>query len=226
MNPNKERIIKLQVKKTMENLEKNNMGVSFIPSAKDLPALISSLIPKDSLVGAGGSMTLQESGIIDALKNGDYRFIDRNVPGISAEDKYQKNMEGLQSDVYLSSANAITQRGELYFVDGTNNRLAALLYGPKKVYVVVGYNKIVANVKEAVNRVKQMAAPTNSVRFNKETFCVKHGHCVAPLCDENHLMAIPPGACDEGICSSFLLLGHQSVKERIHVLIVGEELGY
>ncbi len=226
MDPNKSRIVKLHVKKTMENLEKNNMGVSYIPSAKDLPSLMTSLIPKGSLVGAGGSVSLQESGVLDVVKNGDYRFIDRNDPSLTAEEKHQKNLLGFQADVYLTSANAITERGELYLVDGSNNRVAALLYGPKKVYVIVGYNKIVANVNEAVNRVKQMAAPANCVRLNKETFCVEKGHCIAPSCDDKNLMAVPAGACTTGVCGSFLVVGHQLIKERIHVLIVGDTLGY
>jgi len=226
MEINKERIVKLHVKRTMENLEKNNMGVSYVPSASDLPSLIASLIPKGATVSSGGSTTLQESNVIDLLKHGEFTYIDRNDPSLNAQEKHERNLQGFTSDVYLSGANAVTERGELYFVDGSNNRVAAVLYGPAKVFIVVGYNKIVANVNEAVNRVKQMAAPANCVRLNKETFCLEKGHCVAPFCDDKNLMSIPSGACTTGICSSFVLLGRQMVKERIHVFIVGEELGY
>ncbi len=226
MEPNKEKIIKLHVKRTMENLEKNNIGVSYIPSAKDLPALMKKLIPEGSTVASGGSITLAQSGILDLVKNGDYTYIDRADPSLNAQEKHERNLQSFRCDVYLSSANAITERGELYLVDGSNNRVAAVLYGPEKVYIIAGCNKIVSNLEEAANRVKQLAAPANCVRLDKETFCREKGQCVAPSCDDKNLMSVPAGACTKGICSSFLVLGHQLIKERIHVLLVGEDLGY
>ena len=99
----------------------------------------------------------------------------------------------LASDIYFSSANALTERGEIYVVDGSNNRLGALLWGPEKVYVIVGQNKIVRNLSEAVNRVKRLAAPANAVRLSKDTHCSKTGVCIAPKISEDNLMAIPAG---------------------------------
>lgn len=226
MDVNKQKIMRLHVRKAMDNLEKNNYGVSYVPQKEDIVPLFSSLIEKGSVVGASGSVTLSETGLISFVKQHECTFIDRFSPNLTKEELYEKNMQHLHCDIYLASANAITQRGEIYCVDGSNNRLAALLYGPKKVYIIVGHNKIVTNVKEGINRVKQLAAPANATRLDKDTYCVTHGHCVAPLHDDNHLMSIPPHACDKGICSSFLVLGRQGAKERIHVIIVGEDLGY
>lgn len=180
MDVNKAKTIRLQIKRTMENLEKNNYGVSYVNLISDLVPLFSSLIEKGSVVGASGSVSLSESGLIDFVKNYDCTFIERYSPLYTKEELHEKNMQHLSSDIYLASANAITQRGEIYCVDGSNNRLAALLYGPKKVYIIVGQNKIVNNLKEAVNRVKQLAAPANAIRLDRDTYCVKHGHCVAP----------------------------------------------
>ncbi len=210
----------------MKNLEKNNYGVSYVPDSEGVVSLLSSLIPEGSVIGSGGSVTLNDTGVIDFVKSGNYTYLDRYEKGISREEFLRRTREHLASDVYLSSANALTERGELYVVDGSNNRLGALLWGPAKVYVVVGQNKIVRNLREAVNRLKHIAAPANSVRLSKETHCVTTGSCIAPSFDENNLMAVPAGACPNGICSSFLVLGHQSIAERIHVIIVGEDLGY
>lgn len=226
MDMNKAKIIRLQVRRAMDNLEKNNYGVSYVPLKEDIVPLFSSLIEKDSVVGASGSVSLQETGLINFVKHHECTFIDRFSPSLTKEELYEQNMKHLSSDIYLASANAITERGEIYCVDGSNNRLAALLYGPKQVYIIVGHNKIVPNLKDAVNRVKHIAAPANATRLDRDTFCVTHGHCVAPLIDDKHLMSIPPNACNNGICSSFLVLGRQSIKERIHVIIVGEDLGY
>ncbi len=226
MDIHKEKIMRLKVHKVMDNLEKNNYGVSYVPRKEDVVTLFSSLIEKGSIVGASGSMTLVETGLIKFVKEHECTFIDRFSPSLTKEELYEQNMKHLSSDIYLASANAITERGEIYCVDGSNNRLAALLYGPKKVYIVVGHNKIVPHLKDAVNRVKQLAAPANSTRLSRDTYCVTHGHCVAPFIDDKHLMSIPPNGCNKGICSSFLVLGRQAAKERIHVIIVAEELGY
>ncbi len=226
MDKNKEKIMRLHVRRAMDNLIKNNYGVSYVPLKTDIVPLFSSLIEKGAVVGASGSVSLNETGLIDFVKQFGCTFIDRFSPRLTKEELYEQNMKHLHSDIYLASANAITERGEIYCVDGSNNRLAALLYGPKKVYIIVGHNKIVANVKDGVNRVKHLAAPANATRLDRDTYCVTHGHCVAPFIDEKHLMSIPPHACDNGICSSFLVLGRQAIKERIHVIIVGEDLGY
>ena len=226
MDMNKAKTMRLHVRKAMDNLEKNNYGVSYVPLMADIVPLFSSLIEKGAVVGASGSVSLNETGLINFIKNHECTYIDRFSPSLTKEELYEQNMKHLSSDIYLASANAITMRGEIYCVDGSNNRLAALLYGPKKVYIIVGHNKIVPALSDAVNRVKQIAAPTNATRLDKDTYCVTHGQCVVPLIDEKHLMSIPPNACNNGICSSFLVLGRQSIKERIHVIIVGEDVGY
>ena len=117
------------------------------------------------------------------------------------------------SDTYLTSTNAITENGELYNVDGYGNRVAAMIYGPKSVIVVAGINKIVKDLDQAVERVKRIAAPANSIRLDKNTPCTKTGYCVD--CKK-----------DDRICCSYTVLGHQKQKNRIKVILVGESLGY
>ncbi len=226
MDVHKEKIVRLHVKKAMANLEKNNYGVSYVPDREGVVSLLSSLIPEGSVIGSGGSVTLNETGVIELVKNGNYTYLDRYEAGISREESMARTRKHVDADIYLSSANAVTEHGELYCVDGSNNRLAALLFGPKKVYVVVGVNKLVRNLREAALRVKQVAAPANAVRLSKDTHCSLKGACMAPDFSDDNLMVTPPGACPEGICSSYLVLGHQKFAQRIHVIIVGEELGY
>ncbi len=110
-------------------------------------------------VACGGSVSLYECGVIDLLKNGKYSFLNReDIPA----DKMKKYFRDCFSvDTYLSSANAITEAGEIYNVDGNSNRVAAICYGPDKVILVVGYNKIVKNLDEAITRVKKVASPDN-----------------------------------------------------------------
>ncbi|MBN2860056.1 MAG: lactate utilization protein [Sphaerochaetaceae bacterium] len=226
MDVHKEKIIRLSIKRTMNNLEKNNFGVSYVPDREGVISLLSSLVPENSVIGAGGSVTLKESGVTDFLRSGKFSYLDRYASALSREEVREVTRAHLASDIYFSSANALTERGEIYVVDGSNNRLGALLWGPAKVYVIVGQNKIVRNLSEAVNRVKTLAAPANAVRLSKDTHCSKTGICIAPKISDENLMAIPAGTCTNGICSSFLVLGHQNIPQRIHVIIVGEDLGY
>src|SRR5699024_11852373 len=114
----------------------------------------------------GGSLTLEESGIRDLMKSGRYQFIDREE--MDPREAYLKTFD---ADVFLTSANAITEDGELYNVDGNGNRVAALIYGPRRVIVVAGVNKIVPNLQEAISRVKCLAAPDNGVRLETHTPC-------------------------------------------------------
>ena len=127
--------------------------------------------------------------------------------------------------MYFTSTNAVTENGELYNVDGTGNRVAAIVYGPKSVVVVCGYNKIVRDLKEAEMRVKEIAAPANTIRLNKNTYCSKCGVCVSAKDGESTGLA---KGCksEDRICCSYLVSGYQRQKNRIKVIIVGEELGF
>ena len=207
----------------LEALKKNNMDPYFVEDEKAAVDLAFSMIEKGSTVGVGGSVTLNQLGVLDILRNGDYNFLDRyaTTDREEIEGIFHKT---LLADTYLCSANAITENGELYNVDGTNNRVAALLYGPKSVIVIAGVNKIVKNLEEAVLRVKTIAAPLNCKRLNKKTYCAEKGICQA-LCAESQ--GIADGCLSpDRICRNYVISGPQVQKNRIKVILVNKNLGY
>ena len=121
--------------------------------------------------------------------------------------------ESFFADAYFTSSNAVTENGELYNVDGNGNRVAAMLYGPEKVIVICGVNKIVKNVEEAIKRNRECAAPINAKRLNKETPCSKVGYCMD--CKSK-----------DRICNEYTLIKRQNRKERMHIIFLNENLGY
>lgn len=226
MDANRNRVREMSIARTMERLRKNNMEAAYLPAAQDVVPMLRSMLEEQCTIALGGSMTLVETGALKLVRSGAYRLIDRYETGLSPAETHRRFVQAFDADVFLSSVNAITEHGELYCVDGTSNRVSALLFGPRKVVIIAGWQKIVPNLRDAVDRVKRIAAPANAMRLEKDTPCVKTGHCVSPYCDERHLMAIPTGACDNGVCSNMIVMGRQVKKGRISVLIVGEEVGY
>lgn len=226
MDANLERILHIRIKRTMASLEKNNMKALYVPSSKEAVALLGTLLVEGETIASGGSATLVQSGVLKLLRSGKYNYLDRDVKGLSREEVQDVLRKGLLADTYICSSNAITETGILYNVDGNSNRVAAMLYGPKRVIVVAGQNKIVPDLSSAVVRVKETAAPANCVRLDKDTFCAKNGRCMRPVCDKADLMTLPPGACEDTICCNSVVLGRQRNKERITVIIVGEDLGF
>lgn len=213
----------MNIEKTMKNLAKNNMEPYFVQTKKEAYIQVEKLLEKGSSVSHGGSETLKETGIIDLLKNGDYNYIDRSKAK-DDEELRQLYLDAIGADNYLTSSNAVTENGELYNVDGNSNRTAAILYGPRQVIVVVGKNKIVENINDAVKRVKECAAPPNTKRLNKDTYCAKFSKCVS-LNNENSMIC---DGCDspDRICCNFVISAKQRHINRIKVIIVNENLGY
>lgn len=226
MDANSNKIKEMAIARTIEKLRKNNMEAVFLPTAQDVVPMLRTMLEEGESIALGGSVTLAESGVVKLVRSGPYRLIDRYEANLTPAQIHQRFVESFSADVLLSSVNAITEHGELYCVDGTSNRVAALLFGPKRVIIVAGWQKIVPNLRDAVERVKNIAGPANAMRLGRDTPCVRTGRCVAPICDERNLMAIPTGTCDTGICSNMVVLGRQSKPGRTTVLIVGEELGY
>lgn len=205
----------------MENLRKNRMAATFVERAGDVVPLIKELIPHGSTVATGGSRTLDETGVTSLLCSGEYVYFDRNDPALSPEEKAAMTSKGQSADVYLCSTNAVTEKGELYNVDGFANRVAAIANGPKKVIMVVGINKIVPDLNAAIRRVKTVAAPLNTNRLNCDTYCRTAGVCMGidgDMTDGCHSPA--------RICCSYLISAQQRVENRIHVILVNEELGF
>lgn len=213
----------MNIEKTIENLKNNNMEVFVAENREEARAIALSLIPEGSVCASGGSVTLKECGIIDEIKGGNYTYLDRMDPTLSAEEKEDMVMRAQTCDVYLSSSNAITEDGELYNVDGNSNRVSNLLFGPKKVVIVAGINKIVKDLDEAVIRVKTIAAPRNCKRLNCNTYCAKMGKCVSLTNGGN----MPKGCnSDDRICVNYTIMSRQRNKNRVKIVLVKEELGY
>lgn len=163
-------------------------------------------------VSWGGSMTLDEIGLLDEFHNSDYIIYDR-TKAKSPEERSELYGKMVTADYYFMSTNAITLDGKLVNIDGNGNRVACLITGPKNVIVIAGMNKIVTDEAAAMERVRNMAAPPNAMRLNRKTPCAELGRCVNCLVEE----------C---ICSSTVITRRSHIPYRIKVILVGEELGY
>lgn len=203
----------LQANTVIKALEKRNMRGYYCPDCASAVKLAEELVPAGSTVSFGGSVSVSESGVMDMLKSrSDIRLIDRSKAK-SPEETKQMYRDSFSSDVYFMSTNAITLDGELINIDGNGNRVAALIYGPDKVVMLVGMNKLVSTVEDGVNRVSDIAAPANGVRLNKQTPCATTGFChdcLSPEC----------------MCSHTVITRRCFTPDRIHVILVGETLGY
>ncbi len=174
-----------------------------------LPLLDQLILPGQSC-SVGGSMTLQTTGVLDYLeKRKDLCYLDR----YHSEDPQAIFRQAFSCDVYLTSTNALTMKAELYNVDGSGNRVAAMIFGPKKVLVVLGINKLVSTLEEAEDRVRFLAAPANNVRLKKENPCTLTGKCM------DCRMA-------SRICCSAVTISQSIIKNRIHLIVIKEPLGY
>lgn len=206
----------------MKNLERNNIKPYYVEKKEDVIPLVKSLIKKGESVSNGGSMTLKETGVMDLLASGDYDFIDRT--GLEGEELRQAYVRAFGCDTYFCSSNAVTENGELYNVDGNSNRVACIVYGPRQVIMVVGVNKIVKNIDEAVMRVKTNCAPKNTKRLNCQTPCNKIGECISLMQDNSEICA---GCGSDGrVCCNYVITARQRHKDRIKVIIVNEDLGF
>ncbi|MFC1916984.1 lactate utilization protein [Chloroflexota bacterium] len=201
-------------RKVIESLEKNNISGFYVGTEEEALEKLISLIPTGSKVGHGGSLTLEQIGVIEALRAGNYNFIDRRRPDISVEEQYKLRKESLFADVFLMSTNALTMDGKLVNIDGIGNRLAALIFGPPKVIIVAGINKVVPDMDAAVHRIKNYVAPIHARRGDRPLPCAKTGNCV-----DCH--------APERFCNAVVTIEHQyqKDKDRITVIIVGKELG-
>lgn len=212
-----------QIKKVMAALENNGIKAIYAETKQEVPSIVKSLINKGDSVALGGSVTIKETGVYDLLKSGDYNFYDRYA--FTDRDKINEiYMKSLEADAYFCSSNAITEDGELYNVDGNNNRVAAILYGPKSVIMVAGVNKIVKDLPAAIERVKTIAAPKNVKRLELKTYCYAKGRCMA--IDKGQTDMCSGCKSDVRICRNFVISGPQKIKDRIKVILVNEELGY
>ena len=223
MDANIKKIVDIRIKTVIRALEGNNMQARYVETKDDALKLVDTILPEGVLTASGGSATLNECGIIELLKK-KTNYADRNSQ-TTPEKRREAELDAYRANFYFASANAVTEHGEIYQVDGNSNRISALAYGPEKVILIVGKNKIVKDLRSAVERVKRYAAPANATRFGKGCFCEKAGHCIQKDFDENHLMCAAHCG-DDTICRNTLIMSKQKDKNRITVILVGEDLGY
>ncbi len=217
-------ITKENIEKTLTALRKNQMQAYYCATKEEARAKVAELLQKGDTVTHGGSVTLAQCDIPSLLRNGDYTYLDRSQEGLTREQIEEIYRKAFFSDVYLTSSNAITENGMLFNVDGNANRVAALLFGPKSVIVVAGINKIVADLDEAFDRLRTIASPKNTQRLNCQTYCAKTGECISCKNPDSQL----GDGCfsEQRICCSYTVCSFQRKKDRIKVILVGEELGY
>lgn len=203
----------MKINRTIEALKKNNMNGYYAKNRDEVIKLIEDIVAEGAKVAVGGSETLSELGVLEHLRSGRYDFLDRYKAGLTPEEVTNIFKQSFLADAYLSGCNAITENGELYNVDGNGNRVAAMLYGPDKVIVICGVNKIVKDVDEAIKRNREISAPMNAKRLKRKTPCAKVGYCM----DCNS---------PERICNEYTLIKKQRSAERMHVIFLNENLGY
>ena len=200
--------IQKRIEHTVQALRKNRFEAHYIPTKEELLAKVAQLMPEGCSCAMGGSVTLNETGVAQFLESGGFTYYASH-PGADEEQR----LKAMTCDVYLTSANAITLDGKLYNVDGLANRVAAICFGPKKVIVVAGYNKIVTDIPAARKRVREIAAPANVARLDRKNPCAVIGVC-------------QDCASPQRICCQELTTAYQRIPGRICVLIVGEQYGY
>ncbi len=191
-----------------EQLIKNGFKVKIFDNLKEAKKELLSEIKKDGSIGIGGSITIDKMDIYDDLKNR-----GNEIYWHWKKDVENATEKAINTDIYITSTNALTMDGKLVNMDGNGNRVASMIYGHKDVYVVVGKNKICKNYEEAIERIKNVAGPMNAKRLNRNTPCVKTGVCSD--CDS-----------EERICQAEVIIHKNPSTTNINIYLIDEELGY
>ena len=212
MNENIVKRNELLAQKVIKGLESRNMSGYYAASKEEALKKALEIIPEGSSVTMGGAMSAYEIGLVDAIKAGNYRFIDRENAG-TPEEKRKAMLEGYDADFFLSSANAMTDDGVLVNIDGNSNRVSMIAQGPKKVLFIVGMNKVTSDIDSAMKRARNVAAPINAQRFGLSTPCSKLGTCMNCKSPDT-------------ICCQFLITRFSRHTDRIHVILVNDDLGF
>ncbi|MCB2189615.1 MAG: lactate utilization protein [Deltaproteobacteria bacterium] len=213
MDPNVQWFYEKKAAGVIKALQKNRMNGVYVPRAAEVTDQVLGMIPPGASVALGGSLTISETGLLDALRaSPNLELIDRYAPGLSRDEVMERLRQGLTADVFISGVNAITDDGQLFFVDATCNRVAPILFGPRRVILVAGCNKIVPDVWQARTRVIQFAAPANAHRLARKTPCAATGVCAD--CDS-----------PDRICNATVVIHKQADPQRLTVVLAGESLG-
>lgn len=208
----KKEYYKVKAENVIQGFRKRNIEGYYVENAEAAKKKVIELMKENSSVSWGGSLTLKDIGILDELKAGNYDLLDRKTAE-TKEERDEIYHQALNCDYYLMSSNAITQSGKLINIDGTGNRLAALMYGPKNVIVVAGMNKVAVDEESAIKRASNQAGAANAIRLDKDTPCTRIGYCTSCHVDDT-------------ICSHTVVTRFSHPDDRIKVILVGEELGF
>lgn len=198
---------------TIEQLRQNNMTGYYVENTTQLLDTLQSLLAEGETIGCGDSVTLEETGVFDFLRRGNYHFLDKHQPQLTSADKRELYLQNFRAHTFVSGVNAITQDGGLYFIDGNGSRVAPIIYGPEQIILIAGTNKIVADSTAAMQRMRQTAAPLDAQRLGKHTPCAKLGHCIDCKSPDR-------------ICNTFACITRQFNLERIKVILVEGNFGY
>ncbi|MGE5653156.1 MAG: lactate utilization protein [Bacillota bacterium] len=202
------------MKDLIRSLEANHFSVHLANNKDEARKIALGLIPSGASVGMGNSLTLRETGIFEALTSGQFQTINQFETGLSPEENLRRRKASMVADVYFTSTNALTMDGAMINVDGKGNRVAAMMFGPDRVVVVVGRNKIVADENAAWEKMRQSIAPTLAKRLGRSTPCASTGVC---------------SDCQspQRICRCYTVIRSQmpADKDRIHIVLVDEDLG-
>jgi L-lactate utilization protein LutB len=200
---------------TLSKLNKNGFTALYVSSKEDARKKVLEIIPNYAKVGVGGSVTIREMGLIKALEKRGNTVFDHWRSGLSKEETKKIRRNQLISDIFVSSSNAVTMDGKLVNIDGIGNRVAATIFGPRKVIIVAGVNKIVKDVNEGINRVRNIATPMNAHRLGYKSLCSQTGICVEDECE-------PP----ERLCNIITIIERRPNETDLIVVLVREKLGY
>ena len=209
MNENIRKRNRLLGQRVIKGLESRNMTAEYAENKDEALEKALAFIPEGSVVGMGGCMSAYEIGLVDALKEGNYDFIDRDKEA----DKRTAMLKTYDADFFISSANAITEDGVMVNIDGNSNRVSAIAQGPKKVLFIIGMNKVCNDSDAAMKRARSVAAPINALRVGVSTPCVEKGSCFDCKSPDT-------------ICCQFLITRFSRHKDRIHVILVNDDLGF
>lgn len=201
-----------QVERTIEALRKNRIPAVFFSNKEQAKEGILKMIPPNSSVGIGGSVTLRQLGLIQELREHGFEVLNPFGRKLTQEEGLELRRKALLSDVFLVSTNAITEEGQLFNIDAVGNRVGGMVFGPKRVIVVAGTNKIVKDLDEAIVKVKEWTAPLNAKRLKRATPCVHSGQCED--CET-----------PERICNIWVVIHKKPSRTDLQVVLVGEPLG-
>jgi len=213
-----EQYVRVRCATAVDALAKREFDARFFPGREDAVQAVLEAIPAEAAVGCGGSWTMRQTGLLDALRERGNRVLAHEA-GMDPDETMRVRKEALLCPFYLSSANAITMRGELMNIDGIGNRVAGISFGPGTVIIVAGYNKLVSDLDAAFDRIREIAAPANAIRYGMNV----------PGMDQNP--CVEKGRCYDctkpsSICRITTIIRQRPMMTDFKVFLVGESLGF